>query len=182
MAINTDAAFPKDALNETGASHPSDFNETHKLLSVATTEPTEGYKLKSSNSPRGSVKSLNVDQKGQKSPLRSPSASNITVPPVSPSLSQTRLSFSRQSPAPNAPEPPSFLWLAVLSCFCPSPISLFALYFAHTSRSLVLAGDLDGAKKLGRRALFFSLLAIVVGLAILLYLGLSITTRKSLQG
>uniref|UniRef100_A0A672RRR3 Trafficking regulator of GLUT4 (SLC2A4) 1b n=1 Tax=Sinocyclocheilus grahami TaxID=75366 RepID=A0A672RRR3_SINGR len=97
---------------------------------------------------------------------------NVASEPRSPS----RVSFSRaSSPTPSEREPCSFMWVAVISCFCPAvPINLFALYFAHMSRSMIQAKDYDGARRLGHLALLLSIVSIVVGLAIVLYL---LTTR-----
>uniref|UniRef100_A0A8C8FUK1 Uncharacterized protein n=1 Tax=Oncorhynchus tshawytscha TaxID=74940 RepID=A0A8C8FUK1_ONCTS len=141
MAINTDAAFGKSALGEREVSHPTDFQDTEKLLSAVTTEPTGESSLKPSDTSlnlRSSIHSLNAEQTGHQSPLRSDSA------PVSPS----QLSFGPpfgppllllRSPVPPGLEPPSYLWLAVLSCFCLAvPVNMFALWYAHMVSFLAL--------------------------------------------
>lgn len=138
MAINTDVVYEneKDGLSysESGISHATAYKDTQKLLGVSTTEQSDGHTLKPldslSMSLRGSAKSLNADQNGHRSPMKSGSVGNIAVPSRSPS----RLSFSRaSSPGPPQPAPPSYLWLALLSCFCPGfPLNLFAIYYAHT--------------------------------------------------
>ncbi|XP_076836582.1 trafficking regulator of GLUT4 (SLC2A4) 1b [Brachyhypopomus gauderio] len=171
MAVNTDAAFAISTLGESGASQPGEFGDTQKLLCVAAMESKDG--LKTSESRRGSAKSLNAEQNGHRSPFRSRSAGNVSTASRSPSP----LSFSRaSSPEPRAPEPHSFMWLALISCFCPSvPLNIFALYFAHVSRSMIHANDFEGAKKLGRRALIFSIMAITLGLVVILYLAITET-------
>ncbi|KAI4897556.1 hypothetical protein NFI96_003964 [Prochilodus magdalenae] len=130
MAINTDAALETGVLGESGAPQLGDFADTQKLLGVTATESREG--LGTPGSRRGSVRSLNAEQNGRRSPFKSGSTGNITVRVPSP------LSLSRaSSPAltPNAPEPKSFMWLAVISCFCPAiPFNMLALYFAHADQ------------------------------------------------
>ncbi|XP_041948638.1 trafficking regulator of GLUT4 (SLC2A4) 1b [Alosa sapidissima] len=174
MAINTDVAYEKDMLgeSESGTPHHAVYKDTQKLLGVSASEESEGHSLKPldslSLSIRGSVRSLNAEQNGRRSPMKSGSIGNIAVPSPSPS----RLSFSRaSSPGPQAPAPPNYLWLALLSCFCPSfPLNLFALYYSHTSRSLQQVGDDDGARRLGKLARLLSIIAILVGVAVLLYI------------
>uniref|UniRef100_A0A4W5K0B4 Trafficking regulator of GLUT4 (SLC2A4) 1b n=1 Tax=Hucho hucho TaxID=62062 RepID=A0A4W5K0B4_9TELE len=134
MAINTDATFGKSALGEREVSHPTDFQDTEKLLSAVTTKPTGESNLKpcdTSLNMRSSIHSLNAEQNGHQSPLRSGSA------PVSPSSFGPPL-FLR-SPVPPGSEPPSYLWLAVLSCFCLAvPVNMFALWYAHMVSFLAL--------------------------------------------
>lgn len=145
MAINTDVAYEKHGLGECerGAPHPTAYKDTQKLLGVSATEHSGGHSLKPldslSLSLRGSAKSLNAEQNGRRSPVKSGSDGNIAVPSLSPS----RLSFSRTSSlGPQAPPAPSYLWLALLSCFCPGfPFNLFAIYYAHTVSRLLLYGS-----------------------------------------
>lgn len=134
MAINTDAAFGKSALGEREVSNPSDFQDTEKLLSVGVgTEPSGQSNIKPSDSfsgnIRGSVRSLDADQNGHRSPLKSGSIGQLTTPPKS----SSRLSLGPlPSPVPPGLEPPSYLWLAVFSCFCPAlPLNVCALWYAH---------------------------------------------------
>ncbi|XP_064864466.1 trafficking regulator of GLUT4 1-like [Oncorhynchus nerka] len=169
MAINTDAAFGKSALGEREVSHPTDFQDTEKLLSAVTTEPTGESSLKPSDTSlnlRSSIHSLNAEQTGHQSPLRSGSA------PVSPS----QLSFGPpllllRSPVPPGSEPPSYLWLAVLSCFCLAvPVNMFALWYAHMSQSVLQTGDVDGAKRLGRLSLLLSCISMFLGVAVIIFI------------
>lgn len=133
MAINTDAAFGKSTLGERDASNPTDFLDTEKLLSTATTEPSGESNVKPSDSfslnIRGSVRSLDADQNGHRSPLKSGSVGQLPPPPKS----LSRLSLGPlPSPVPPGSEPPSYLWLAVLSCFCPAvPLNICALWYAN---------------------------------------------------
>lgn len=137
MAINTDAAFGKSALGEREVSNPTDFQDTEKLLSAAatatTTDPGGQSNVKPSDSfslsIRGSVRSLDADQNGHRSPLKSGSIGQLAAPPKS----SSRLSLGPlPSPLPPGPVPPTYFWLAVLSCFCPAvPLNMCALWYAN---------------------------------------------------
>uniref|UniRef100_A0AAV2JBJ5 Trafficking regulator of GLUT4 (SLC2A4) 1b n=1 Tax=Knipowitschia caucasica TaxID=637954 RepID=A0AAV2JBJ5_KNICA len=177
MAINTDATFEKSALGERDASNPSDFQDTEKLLSAQTTEPTGESNLKESDSfslnIRGSVRSLDADQNGYRSPLKSGSVGQLAPPPKSTS----RLSLGPQlSPVPGT-QPPSYLWLAVLSCFCPGlPFNICALWYANVSKSVLHTGDVTGARKYGRLSRLMSCLAIVMGVAVIIFTAIGLGT------
>ncbi|XP_051537154.1 trafficking regulator of GLUT4 (SLC2A4) 1b [Myxocyprinus asiaticus] len=160
MAINTDAPHATGALGV--ALKSTDFGDTEKLLDVSARE-LKG-ELNHNTSDTSSVKNLETEQ-------NDPNVDYVVTIHRSPS----RVSFSRaSSPTPGEREPCSFIWVAVLSCFCPAvPINLFALYFAHMSRSMIQAKDYDGGRRLGRLSLLLSVVSIVVGLAILLYLVMS---------
>ncbi len=133
MAINTDAVFEKSALGEREVSNLTDFHDTEKLLSTTTTEPTGQSNIKPSDSfsltIRGSVRSLDADQNGHRSPLKSGSIGQLAATP----RSSSRLSLGPlPSPVPPGSAPPTYLWLAVLSCFCPAlPLNMCALWYAH---------------------------------------------------
>ncbi|XP_016123175.1 transmembrane protein 233-like, partial [Sinocyclocheilus grahami] len=159
MAINTDAPHATDALRERAALQSTDFGDTQKLLDISDKELKR--ELNHSLSDTHLVKCLEAERNEQ-------TVVNVASEPRSPS----RVSFSRaSSPTPSEREPCSFMWVAVISCFCPAvPINLFALYFAHMSRSMIQAKDYDGARRLGHLALLLSIVSIVVGLAIVLYL------------
>lgn len=45
--------------------------------------------------------------------------------------------------------------------------------FVGQSRSMIQANDFDGARRLGRRSLLLSIVAIAVGLTIILYLAIT---------
>lgn len=133
MAINTDVAYGKSALGEREVSNPTDFQDTEKLLSTAPTEPSGQTNIKPSDSfslnIRGSVRSLDADQNGHRSPLKSGSVGQLAAPPKSVS----RLSLGPlPSPVPPGSLPSTYLWLAVLSCFCPAvPFNICALWYAY---------------------------------------------------
>ncbi|XP_051733992.1 trafficking regulator of GLUT4 (SLC2A4) 1b isoform X1 [Ctenopharyngodon idella] len=158
MAINTDASHATDVLGESAALQ-SDFGDTQKLLDISDKELKR--ELNHTPSDTHLVTSLEAERNEQ-------TVVDIASLPRSPS----RVGFSRApSPTPGEREPCSFMWLAVISCFCLAvPINLFALYFAHMSRSMIQAKDYDGARRLGRLALLLSVVSIVVGTAIVLYL------------
>ncbi|KAM4547252.1 trafficking regulator of GLUT4 1-like [Fundulus diaphanus] len=176
MAINTDAAFEKSGLGEREVSNPTDFQDTEKLLSKAPAEPTGESNLKPSDSfslnLRGSVRSLDAEQNGRRSPLKSGSVGQLTAPP----RSTSRLSLGQlSSPVPRGSEPPSYLWLAVLACFCPAvPLNICALWYANVSRSVLHTGDIEGARKYGRLSMLFSALALVLGVAVIIFIVLTI--------
>lgn len=138
MAINTDPTFGKSALGEREVSNPTDFQDTEKLLSTTISEPTGQTNIKASDSfslaIRGSVRSLDADQNGHRSPLKSGSIGQLTAPP----RSASRISLGPlPSPVPPGSEPRSYLWLAVLSCFCPAvPLNICALWYAHVVSAL----------------------------------------------
>ncbi|MEQ2247478.1 hypothetical protein ILYODFUR_009775 [Ilyodon furcidens] len=176
MAINTDAAFEKSGLGERDVSNPTDFQDTEKLLSKAPAEPSGESNLKPSDSfslnIRGSVRSLNAEQNGRRSPLKSGSFGHLTAPPRS--ASQVSLG-QLSSPVPPGSTPPSYLWLAVLSCFCPAvPLNICALWYANVSRSVLHTGDIEGARKYGRLSMLLSGLAILLGVAVILFIVLTI--------
>ncbi|XP_010897959.1 trafficking regulator of GLUT4 1 isoform X2 [Esox lucius] len=176
MAINTDVAFAKTHLGEREVSHSMDFQDTEKLLNAVTTEPTCENNLKTCDSSlnlRGSIRSLNAEQNGHQSPLKSVSAGNIDVSPAS----LSRMSFGPPlSPVPPVSEPPSYLWVAVLSCFCLAmPVNILALWYAHMSRSVLQAGDVEGAKRLGRLSLLLSCIAMLLGVAVVTFIIVSET-------
>uniref|UniRef100_A0A665TD69 Trafficking regulator of GLUT4 (SLC2A4) 1b n=1 Tax=Echeneis naucrates TaxID=173247 RepID=A0A665TD69_ECHNA len=173
MAINTDAAFEKRALGEREVSNPTDFPDTEKLLSTVTTEPSGQNNIKPSDSfslnIRESVRSLDADQNEHRLPLSSGSVGQLTTPPKSAS----RLSLGPlPSPVPPGSAPPTYLWLAVMSCFCPAvPVNISVL---HT-------GDIEGARKYGRLSMLLSCLAILLGVAVIVFIVLTIcftTTMK----
>ncbi|XP_036381641.1 trafficking regulator of GLUT4 1-like [Megalops cyprinoides] len=180
MAINTDAEFEKTTLGESVSAQPTESQETEKLLSITTTEPTRENNLKLSNSyavNMGSVKSLDAEQNGHSSPVRSGSAGHLGAPPLSPS----RVSLSRTSSLGNTAKdqskPRDYLFLVVFSCFCPLwPVSIVALVYSIMSRSSLAQGDVDGARRLGRVARLLSFVSIFLGLAIIIiYIVVSVT-------
>ncbi|XP_071758959.2 trafficking regulator of GLUT4 1-like [Centroberyx gerrardi] len=179
MAINTDAAFGKSALGEREVSHPTDFQDTQKLLSTTITEPTGQSNIKPSDSfslnIRGSVRSLDADQNGHRSPLKSGSVGHLAAPPKS----SSRLSLG-VPPVPLGSAPPSYLWLAVLSCVCPGlPLNLCALWYAHVSRSVLHTGDIEGARKFGRLSMLLSCISLLLGVAVIIFIVFTIEAQDA---
>ncbi|XP_028276999.1 trafficking regulator of GLUT4 1-like [Parambassis ranga] len=180
MAINTDAAFGKSALGEREVSNLTEFQDTEKLLSATTTEPSGQSNIKPSDSfslnIRGSVRSLDAEQNGHRSPLKSGSIGQLPTPPKSAS----RLSLGPlPSPVPPGSAPPSYLWLAVLACFCPAvPLNVCALWYANVSRTVLQTGDMEGARKYGRLSMLLSFLAMLLGVAVIIITVFKIETRK----
>ncbi|XP_071756823.1 trafficking regulator of GLUT4 1 [Centroberyx gerrardi] len=172
MAINTDAEFEKSNLGEGGGgAQPAESQETEKLLAVTTEPGGNGMKMSTSFTVNiGSDKNLEADQNGHSVPLRSGSAGHLATAPLSPS----RVSLSRTSSTGNAgvqetPKPRDYLILVIISCFCPVwPVSIVALVYSIMSRNSLQAGDMDGAKRLGRLARLLSIVSIILGLVIII--------------
>ncbi|XP_030633982.1 trafficking regulator of GLUT4 1 [Chanos chanos] len=171
MAINTDREFEKSALGESGVVQPTESQETEKLLSVTTTEPTGGNGIKMSSSFTVNVegdKALDADQNGHSVPLRSGSAGHLGSAPLSPS----RVSLSRSSTGNTVQEqekPKDYLLLVIFSCFCPVwPLSIIALVYSVMSRNSLQQGDVDGARRLGRLARLLSIVSVVLGLLMII--------------
>uniref|UniRef100_A0A8C6SRJ6 Trafficking regulator of GLUT4 (SLC2A4) 1b n=1 Tax=Neogobius melanostomus TaxID=47308 RepID=A0A8C6SRJ6_9GOBI len=170
MAINTDAAFEKSALGEREVSNLTDFQDTEKLLSVE----SDSFSL----NIRGSVRSLDADQNGHRSPLKSGSVGQLATPPKSTS----RMSLGPlPSPLPPGSKPDSYLWLAVVSCFCPGwPLNICALWYANVSKSVLHTGDVAGARKYGRLSMLLSCLAILMGVAVIIFIAVTIGTYRAI--
>nr|XP_020473726.1 tumor suppressor candidate 5 homolog [Monopterus albus] len=180
MAINTDTAFEKSALGEREVSNLNDFQDTEKLLNTAPTEPTGQNNLNPSDSfslsIRGSARSLDADQNGHRSQLKSGSVGQLATPPRS--LSRQSLG-TLPSPVPPGSLPKNYLWLAVLSCFCPAvPLNICALWYAYVSRSVLHTGDIEGAKKYGRLSMLLSCTAILLGVALIVFIVYTTESRK----
>ncbi|XP_053335027.1 trafficking regulator of GLUT4 (SLC2A4) 1b [Clarias gariepinus] len=168
MAINTDAEFEKTEMGETetgggGGGGATEFRDTQKLLGVLVSDGKDGVGS-CSDSRRPSVKSLKSlkSLSAEQNSYKSAATGSVQSLPRSPAPERTE------------PEPSSYMWLALLSCFCPAvPFNVIALYFSHVSRSMIQANDFDGARRLGRRSLLLSIVAIAVGLTIILYLAIT---------
>ncbi|XP_037535030.1 trafficking regulator of GLUT4 1-like [Nematolebias whitei] len=68
------------------------------------------------------------------------------------------------------PPPPlrSYLWLAMLACFCPAcPVNIVALVFSVMSRKSYYQGDYDGSRRLGRNAFYVAVASIIIGLLVI---------------
>ncbi|XP_023700053.1 trafficking regulator of GLUT4 1-like [Paramormyrops kingsleyae] len=168
MAINTDAAFEKAALGESGAAQPPESQETEKLL-TSETAGGNGIKLSSSFMVNvGSEKDAESDQNGHSVPVRSGSVVQLGGPPLSPS----RVSLSRTSSTGNTaqeqPKPRDYLILAIFSCFCPVwPLNIVGLVYSIMSRNSLQQGDVDGAKRLGRLSRLLSIVSMALGIIII---------------
>uniref|UniRef100_A0A8C7WT59 Trafficking regulator of GLUT4 (SLC2A4) 1b n=1 Tax=Oryzias sinensis TaxID=183150 RepID=A0A8C7WT59_9TELE len=116
------------------------------------------------------------------SPLRSGSFGHLSTPP----RSSSRISLGQLSAVPPGPQPPSYLWLAVLSCFCPAvPLNVCALWYSNVSKSVLQTGDVEGARKYGRLSMLLSILAILLGVAVIIFIaytiGMDKKRKKSIQ-
>ncbi|KAM9443327.1 trafficking regulator of GLUT4 1-like [Salvelinus alpinus] len=171
MAINTDTEFEKSKLGKSGGAPANESQETEKLLSLVTTEPAGGNRMKMSSSFTinvGSENNLDADQNGHSVPFRSGSAGHLAAAPPSPSrvsLSRSRTSSIGNAAVQEAQKPKDYLILVILSCFCPFwPVSIVALAYSIMSRNSLQSGDLDGAKRLGKLARLLSVVSIILGI------------------
>lgn len=123
MAINTDAEFERSGVrvNGGGGGGAAEFTDTQKLLGVVVSDGKDGIgscsdSRRPSVKSQKSLKSLSADQNSHKST----GTGSVQSPPLSP------------APERNEPEPRNYMWLALLSCFCPAlPLNAIALYFSH---------------------------------------------------
>ncbi|XP_049643734.1 transmembrane protein 233 [Suncus etruscus] len=66
------------------------------------------------------------------------------------------------------PRPDNYLWLAILSCFCPSyPVNIVAFVFSVMSLNSYNNGDVEGSRQLGRNAKWIAIASIIIGLVII---------------
>lgn len=171
MAINTDTDFQKSNLGEGGGGpQPADFQETEKLLAVSTEPGGNGMKTSTSLSVNmGGDKDPETDQNGHGVTLRSGSAGQLSLAaPLSPSRASLSRSSTGNATVQENPKPKDYLIFVILSCFCPVwPISIVALVYSIMSRNSLQAGDMDGARRLGRLARLLSIVSIVLGVVII---------------
>lgn len=86
----------------------------------------------------------------------------------SPRPSLTRRPSAITEATVDGSKPRDYLFLAILSCFCPLwPINIVALTFSVMSRNSLQQGNVDGARRLGRNAMVLSVVSILGGIAIL---------------
>ncbi|XP_034568228.1 trafficking regulator of GLUT4 1 [Notolabrus celidotus] len=86
----------------------------------------------------------------------------------SPRPSLTRQPSAITEATVDGSKPRDYLFLAILSCFCPLwPINIVALTFSVMSRNSLQQGNLDGARRLGRNAMVLSIVSILGGIAII---------------
>ncbi|XP_051902399.1 trafficking regulator of GLUT4 1-like [Hippocampus zosterae] len=175
MAVNGESGT---ASVQRDPSSNGDFRDTEKLLAAAPPAAGGGGPCRSPDR-RGSIRSLDSEQNGRRSPLKSGSAGQLAAAPVS----SSRLSLASGGPqgggAPPGPAPPSYLWLAVLSCLCPGvPLNVCALWYASVSRSVLNNGDVEAARKYGRLSLLLSLLAMLLGVVVIVFIVFTIELQQ----
>ncbi|XP_077597224.1 trafficking regulator of GLUT4 1-like [Stigmatopora nigra] len=165
MALNTDSTV----LVQRDPSIHGDLFDTEKLLSAGGNPPPPSGSL----DLRASIRSLDAEQNGRRSPLKSGSVGQLAAAP----RSSSRLSLA--SSVPTGPVPPSYLWLAVLSCLCPGvPLNVCALWYASVSRSVLNNGDVEAARKYGRVSLLLSCLAMLLGVAVIVFIFFTIELQQ----
>lgn len=171
MAINTDADFQKSNLGEGGGGAPPlDSQETEKLLAVTTEPGVNGMKMFTSFTVNmGGDKDLEADQNGHSVAVRSGSAGQLAAAaPLSPSKASLSRSSTGNATVQETPKPRDYLILVIMSCFFPVwPVSIVALVYSIMSRNSLQAGDMDGARRLGRLARLLSIVSIVLGVVII---------------
>ncbi|KAM9780414.1 proline-rich transmembrane protein 2 [Neosynchiropus ocellatus] len=123
------------------------------------------------------VAPLTADSKLSPKQLHANASTNGRVRPASRSSSvaggSPRPSLTRQPSTLNegvadGSKPRDYLFLAILSCFCPLwPINIVALTFSVMSRNSLQQGNVDGARRLGRNAMVLSVVSILGGIAII---------------
>ncbi|AWO99086.1 putative tumor suppressor candidate 5 -like [Scophthalmus maximus] len=162
MAINTDTDFLKSGLGGAGGgAPPPDPHETEQLLAA-----TSGMRASTSFTVDvGSDKGPEADLNGHGVAVRSGSVGHLSAAaPLSPS----KVSLSRSSAAQESPQPRDYLIPVIFSCFCPVwPVSIVALVYSIMSRNSLQAGDVDGARRLGRLARLLSIVSFVLGVVII---------------
>ncbi|XP_068601920.1 trafficking regulator of GLUT4 1 [Brachionichthys hirsutus] len=179
MAINTDVDFLKSDLGEDRCSAPpADFLETEKLLTLTAEPGGNGMKTSTSFTVNmGSDKALEANQNGHSVALGPGSAGQLAA---SASLSPSKASLSRSSTGnatvQETPKPKDYLFLVIMSCFCPVwPVSIVALVYSIMSRNNLQVGDIDGARRLGRLARLLSIVSIVLGIVIIVCVSISVS-------
>uniref|UniRef100_UPI00398E3AB2 trafficking regulator of GLUT4 1 isoform X1 n=1 Tax=Pristiophorus japonicus TaxID=55135 RepID=UPI00398E3AB2 len=171
MAINTDIEFQKNLGGSGDTALPKDHQETEKLLATSEGNLENGIK----NSKSFAV-SLPSGKEAEGEPnghsmqyMSSESMSKIGVPPASPSrASLGRASSTATTTAQDQSRPRDYLFLAIVSCFCPiCPLNIVALVYSIMSRNSLQQGDIDGAKRLGHLSRLLSIVAIVLGVLVI---------------
>nr|XP_056715719.1 transmembrane protein 233 [Euleptes europaea] len=81
-------------------------------------------------------------------------------------------------PEEEAPVPKNYLWLSILSCFCPAyPINIVAFVFSIWAVNSYNDGDFEGSKRLGHNAFWVAIASIIIGIVIIaLYCVVHFTT------
>uniref|UniRef100_A0A670KKM7 Transmembrane protein 233 n=1 Tax=Podarcis muralis TaxID=64176 RepID=A0A670KKM7_PODMU len=90
-------------------------------------------------------------------------------PPISPQyLIGSKSSVRRSECLEEIHAPKNYLWLSILSCFCPSyPINIVAFVFSVMALNSYTQGDIEGSKRLGHTALLVAIAAILIGLVLI---------------
>uniref|UniRef100_A0A8C9WP00 Proline-rich transmembrane protein 2 n=1 Tax=Scleropages formosus TaxID=113540 RepID=A0A8C9WP00_SCLFO len=128
---------------------PADSPTLSSCSSPPTRQQAKSQTLSHAHLPNG----------GARGGSRSGSLSHVTTSPR-PSLSR-HPSTATDSGLPGA-KPRDYLFLAILSCFCPVwPLNIVALTFSVMSRNSLQQGNVDGARRLGRVAKLLSVVSLL---------------------
>ncbi|KAM3826130.1 transmembrane protein 233 [Vipera latastei] len=69
------------------------------------------------------------------------------------------------------PAPKNYLWLSILSCFCPAyPVNIAAFVFSIMALNSYTQGDIEGSRRLGHTALVVAVASILIGLLMIVIL------------
>ncbi|XP_070806891.1 transmembrane protein 233 [Pituophis catenifer annectens] len=82
---------------------------------------------------------------------------------------QLQLNGDQDIPGPEEeeeqrPAPKNYLWLSILSCFCPAyPVNIAAFVFSVMALNSYNQGDIEGSRRLGHTALVVAIASILIG-------------------
>ncbi|XP_032085264.1 transmembrane protein 233 [Thamnophis elegans] len=82
---------------------------------------------------------------------------------------QLQLNGAEEIPVPEEeeeqrPPPKNYLWLSILSCFCPAyPVNIAAFVFSVMALNSYTQGDIEGSRRLGHTALLVAIASILIG-------------------
>ncbi|XP_044158797.1 proline-rich transmembrane protein 2-like isoform X2 [Bufo gargarizans] len=168
--VETTPAEPSEPVCSTTVvvvEEPGPEPEPAQEATVSEVEPSVTIQSKSS--------SLN-DLKAQPAANGGPRAPSLTGSEVrlaqaasnSPRPSLCRQGSTATASAVEAEKPKDYLFIAILSCFCPMwPVNIIGFVYSIMSRNSLQQGDVDGALRLGRVAKLLSIVALVGGLLII---------------
>ncbi|XP_005987237.1 transmembrane protein 233 [Latimeria chalumnae] len=79
------------------------------------------------------------------------------------------------------PMPRNFLFLTIFACFCPAyPVNIVAFVFSIMSLSSYNQGDIEGARRLGKNAMWVAIASIIIGLLVIgIYCAVHFTTIEA---
>ncbi|XP_070618843.1 transmembrane protein 233 [Erythrolamprus reginae] len=80
------------------------------------------------------------------------------------------------------PAPKNYLWLSILSCFCPAyPVNIAAFVFSVMALNSYNQGDIEGSRRLGHTALLVAIASILIGVVMIAILCIVHYTTDRMQ-